>query len=62
MGKEYISYKNSLKPLLISSFDSIKGNLSLKFANTAVLSPKHNKWFKLNTIHVNANHRKKKQR
>ena len=42
------SYKNALKTLNLSSLDSRRDKLCLKFANKAVKNPKHNKWFKLN--------------
>ena len=60
LGNDYTSYKNALKTLNLSSLDSRRDKLCLKFANKAVKNPKHNKWFKLNTIDVNTRQEKTK--
>ena len=59
-ANDYTSYKNALKTLNLSSLDSRRDKLCLKFANKAVKNPKHNKWFKLNTIDVNTRQEKTK--
>ena len=60
LGNEYNSYRTALKTLNLTSLDSRRDKLCLKFANKAVKDPKHNKWFKLNTVDVNTRQEKMK--
>ena len=60
LGPQYISYRNALKTLNLTSLDSRREKLCLKFANKAVKDPKHSQWFKLNTMEVNTRQEKLK--
>ena len=60
LGNEYLSYKNALHTLDLLSLDSRRDNLCLKFARKASRHPKHQNWFKVNSMKVNTRQEKSK--
>ena len=52
LGDDYQSYRNALKYFEMDSLENRRQKLCKKFARKAVINPKHQKWFKLNTVTV----------
>ena len=52
LGDEYQSYRSALKYFGMDSLENRREKLCKKFARKAVNHPKHQKWFKLNTVTV----------
>ena len=58
LGDNYLSYKNALQSVNLTSLESRREQICLKFARRASKHPKHNKWFKANTMNVNTRQEK----
>ena len=52
LGDDYQSYRNALKYFEMDSLENRRQKLCKKFARKAIKNPKHQKWFKLNTVTV----------
>ena len=53
MGDSYVSYRTALQSCNLTSLESRRDKLCVKFARRAVKHPKHSSWFKPNNIDVN---------
>ena len=60
LGEDYLSYKNALQSVSLDTLESRRGQICLKFAKKAAKHPKHQQWFKTNTMNVNTRQEKTK--
>ena len=60
MGENYVSYRTALQSCNLTSLESRREKLCVKFASRAAKHPKHSSWFKPNNIDVNTRQTKTK--